>query len=233
MKIFKPVWTEGLFITQHHFQQLDRYHEALVDERIDASLTFPWGVIELEFDERALEAGQVKVTEFEAVLPEGTVVTCGEKTNDVLQRAIGDAFPASARSLDVYVALPRASETLASVDLEGKPGAVTRYVREPRIVSDVNSGSAEHTVHAARPNLRILFGSEQPEGYDSIRVGSLIRSSSGAAIFKSTSIPPVMRIGASEFRRWTRASATLPRRGANAARHRSTFRRATLPSSGC
>ena len=199
MKIFKPVWTEGLFITQHHFQQLDRYHEALVDERIDAATPFPWGVVELQIDERALEAGQVKINEFEAVLPVGAVVTCGENTNDVLQRAIGDAFPASAQGLDVYVALPRASETMANVELEAKPGAVTRYVREPRTVSDVNSGSAEHVVYTARPNLRILFGSEKPEGYDSIRVATLVRSSSGAVILKSTSIPPVMRIGASAF----------------------------------
>ena len=34
----KLVWTEGLFITQHHFQQLDRYHEELLAERMRAGL---------------------------------------------------------------------------------------------------------------------------------------------------------------------------------------------------
>ena len=30
----KLVWTEGLFVTQHHFQRLDRYHERLLAERM-------------------------------------------------------------------------------------------------------------------------------------------------------------------------------------------------------
>ncbi|HQB46993.1 MAG TPA: hypothetical protein PLV85_25475 [Polyangiaceae bacterium] len=38
--IHKLVWTEGLFITQHHFQQLDRYHEALLGERLRAALAW-------------------------------------------------------------------------------------------------------------------------------------------------------------------------------------------------
>jgi predicted component of type VI protein secretion system len=32
----KPIWTEGLLISQHHFQQQDRYHESLLRERLAA-----------------------------------------------------------------------------------------------------------------------------------------------------------------------------------------------------
>ncbi|HEU4532774.1 MAG TPA: type VI secretion system baseplate subunit TssK, partial [Polyangiaceae bacterium] len=56
----KPVWTEGLFLTQHHFQQLDRYHEALVGERLGAAVGYDWGVSEIDIDERAIGAGHLR-----------------------------------------------------------------------------------------------------------------------------------------------------------------------------
>ena len=34
----KPIWTEGLLVSQHHFQQQDRYHETLLRERLGASV---------------------------------------------------------------------------------------------------------------------------------------------------------------------------------------------------
>lgn len=199
MKTLKPVWTEGLFLTQHHFQQLDRYHETLLDERCASLAPFPWGVVDLEIDERLLEAGQLKLTSFSAVFPDGTPVSCGEKTNDVLQRAIGDAFTAQMRSLDVHVGLPRQSETHANVDLEGRSGAPVRFIREQNSVADVNTGKGEQELPWARPNLRLLLGSESRESFDTIRVATLMRSSGGSIILHLAGVPPVMRIGAAPF----------------------------------
>ena len=30
----KPVWSEGVLVSQHHFQQQDRYHEQLLADRV-------------------------------------------------------------------------------------------------------------------------------------------------------------------------------------------------------
>jgi type VI secretion system protein ImpJ len=226
MKSRKPVWVEGLFITQHHFQQLDGYHESLLDERIDATVSFPWGIIEMVIDERALDAGQFKLTRFEAILPDGTPISCGEESSDVLQRDIGDAFNMQLRSLDVYVGVPRTGDGSANVDLERSAASATRYVREPRTVVDINSGRTEHTVYHARPNRRILFGSEPREGYDALRVATLVRGTSASVIVKSTSIPPVLRIRGSHFlvnglQRLVEAMVTKQRGLASSRRQRS------------
>ncbi len=40
----KPIWTEGLLVSQHHFQQQDQYIEALLSERLRAVTHYDWGV---------------------------------------------------------------------------------------------------------------------------------------------------------------------------------------------
>ncbi|MFW5740250.1 MAG: type VI secretion system baseplate subunit TssK, partial [Myxococcota bacterium] len=80
----KLVWTEGLFVTQHHFQQLDRYHEELLSQRLRAALPWDWGVTDVEVDERALDANQLLVTRFSAVLPDGTPLSCRQGTPDAI-----------------------------------------------------------------------------------------------------------------------------------------------------
>ncbi|MBX3184479.1 MAG: type VI secretion system baseplate subunit TssK [Polyangiaceae bacterium] len=199
MSIRKPVWTEGLFITQHHFQQLDAYHERLLDRRLSASSPYVWGVTEIQLDERALGAGQLKLTQLSAILPDGTPVSCGDRSGDAPLRDIGEVFTPQMQSLDVFIALPQENETAPNVDLEDKPNALTRFTQETGRVYDVNTGSNEQSFGWARANVRILFGEERRESFDSIKVAVLMRSNTGAIIAKRTYVPPVLRIGAAPF----------------------------------
>ena len=68
----KPSWTEGILLSQHHFQQQDRYHESLLRDRLQAITHYDWGVTELELDDRGLASGQFKVRRFAAIWPDGT-----------------------------------------------------------------------------------------------------------------------------------------------------------------
>jgi type VI secretion system protein ImpJ len=46
----KVVWSEGLFLRQHHLQQHDRYVEHLVDMRVRSVSPYPWGFSAIEID---------------------------------------------------------------------------------------------------------------------------------------------------------------------------------------
>ncbi len=70
----KVLWSEGQFLTPHHFQQWDRYHEDVLNFRIRALSTFMWGAEELKFNEEALENGIFEVLRCRAVLPDGMAV---------------------------------------------------------------------------------------------------------------------------------------------------------------
>ncbi|MEI7894367.1 MAG: type VI secretion system baseplate subunit TssK [Myxococcales bacterium] len=200
MKPRKLVWNEGLFVTQHHFQQFDRYHEALLADRLHNALPFSWGVAEIEVDERALAAGQFKLDRLVALLPDGTPVAFGEHLPDTISpRSFDGIFLPQMRSFDVFVALPHEGETIANVDLDAKAGAVTRYVREEMSAADFNSGLGEQRLSTARANLQLLFGDERREAFDTLRVAQLVRSAAGAVIVRPSFIPPVLRIDASSF----------------------------------
>ena len=200
MKPRKLVWTEGLFVTQHHFQQLDRYHEWLGSERIRAAVPYDWGVLEVEVDERALAADQFKLNRLSVVLPDGSPIEHGEGTGDpVPPRAFGTAFPAQVKSLDVFVALNHESDNMPNVDLDGKSGGAVRYQREQASVLDVNTGVGEHNLQYARPNLSLLFGDERKDAFDAVRIAQITRAPTGTPALKESFIPPVLRVGASSY----------------------------------
>src|SRR5207244_3215335 len=111
--------------------------EQLLQDRLAASMPFEWGVSDVEIDERALSSGQVKINRLDAVLPDGTPIRVADGSDDAVPvRAIEGAFTPQMRSLEVYVAVQHTQDTQANVDLEGKPAAVTRYVRQQANVFD-------------------------------------------------------------------------------------------------
>ena len=200
MKPRKLVWTEGLFLTQHHFQQSDRYHEWLVCERLRAALQYDWGVLEIDVDERALSAQQFKLNRLSAVLPDGTALDHGDGAGDPIPpRPFGALFPAQVKVLDVFVALAQESDQLPNVDLDGRAGTSLRYGRETAGVLDVNTGAGEHPMQYARPNLVLLFGEERRDGFDAVRIAQITRAPTGTPVLRESFIPPVLRIGASPY----------------------------------
>src|SRR5690606_24607447 len=99
----KPIWTEGILLSQHHFQQQDRYHERLLRDRMQAISPYDWGVTDLEIDARGLSSGQFIVRRFSAIWPDGTSLRCGEGTEEPgpEPRSVEAAFPAEAAKLEV------------------------------------------------------------------------------------------------------------------------------------
>jgi type VI secretion system protein ImpJ len=197
----KPIWTEGLFLSQHHFQAQDRYHERLVRDRISAIRRFDWGVLELAVDERLLQAGQFRLQRLEAVWPDGIVVRCGGPS---------DASPPEARSfeavfgpertyLDVHVGIPSESGSASNVAAPGESTALRRFSRVPQSVSDFNTGGAIQDVEVAAPNLRVFFGTEQRDKMSTLPVAQLVRQPGGRVIVRDNYVPPVLRISAAPF----------------------------------
>ena len=196
----KLVWTEGLFVTQHHFQQLDRYHEALLGERLRAALPWEWGVTSFEVDERALASNQVMISHLVAVLPDGTPLSCHEgKADAIPPRSFATEFSPQATSLDVFVALVHEMDGASNVDLDGSAIHVARYARVRESVVDANTGTGEIPIDRGRPLVRLLFGEEVRGSFDAIRIGQLVRGPTGTVAIAPDCVPPVLRIGASPW----------------------------------
>ncbi len=68
-------WHEGMLLAPQHFQQADLRAEGLIHYHVGVATPFHWGVRLLHIDSRALASGVFQVTELEAVLPDGVLVT--------------------------------------------------------------------------------------------------------------------------------------------------------------
>jgi type VI secretion system protein ImpJ len=196
----KPVWTEGLFMTPQHLQQSDQYHEALLHSRMHAVVSYDWGITGVTFDERALVAGQLKLLKCHGFFPDGTPFFVGDRGEDSVEaRPLEGAFPAAIETLDLFLAVPNQRDNHSNVGLDpAKAGPAVRYVAQSTTVADLNTGRNETAVIWAKGNMRLLFGTEARDAFNSIRIGQLVRDRNGVIVVKKSFIPSILHVGASE-----------------------------------
>jgi len=228
LTVRKPFWTEGLFISEHHLQEQDRYHEAYVDSRLAALGRPSWGMLELEWDDDALARGQLVLTRVMAVMPDGTPLDCGVGADaPPPMRDINEKFGPALRSLPVYLAIPAVSPSRGNVGVEGTSSG--RYARTSGLIADFNAGGREHEVSWVVPQTRILVGDESREGYSTLQVADLLRTANGTIVCRDTFVPPCLALSGSTFlftgaRRIANAVVTRARAVAATRRQRSDSR---------
>lgn len=194
----KLVWTEGLFVTQHHFQRLDRYHERLLADRMRLAEAYDWGVADLVIDERALAAGQLRIARLTAVMPGGAVLT-SEGDGAIAPRPFDSEFTPQMPVFDIHLAIAQETEGVPAVSIEPGSAVLAKYTRTQQPLADVNTGTSPVPIDVAQLNARLLFGEERRDGFDTIRIAQLVRSPSGAVVLKPNYIPPVLRVAASPY----------------------------------
>jgi type VI secretion system protein ImpJ len=196
----KPVWTEGLFMTPQHLQQSDQYHEALLHSRMHAVMSYDWGITGVAFDDRALVAGQLKLLKCHGFFPDGTPFFVGDRGEDSVEaRPLEGSFPAAIETLDIFLAVPNQRDNHSNVGLDpAKAGPAVRYVAQSTTVSDLNTGRNETAIIWAKGNMRLLFGTEARDAFNSVRIGQLVRDRTGAIVVKKSFIPSILHVGASE-----------------------------------
>lgn len=193
------VWTEGLFVSQHHFQAQDRYHEELVHSRIAALRRYDWGISQLEIDERLLQAGQFALRRLVATWPDGLLVDCGGPAGDPLPepRPFEPHLRAEDQALDVLVGVP--GEGGANVAPPGEPPGQHRFGRSTRPAEDFNTGGSIQDVEFAVVQVRVVFGTERRDRMATMPVAQLVRRPDGRIIVRDTFVPPVVQIAAAPF----------------------------------
>jgi type VI secretion system protein ImpJ len=192
------VWSEGMLLSPQHLQALDRFHEAYAGARVAALAPIDWGVLEVELDPAALTAGQVRLQRFAGVLPDGLPLAFEGAENAPPPREVGATFAASARSLDVYLAVPREREGVPAYSDDGGPGT-GRYLATTRPVPDASAPDASVPVQFARPNAVVLLGDERREDHESIKVAEIVRTPTGQLAVGEGYVPPCLRVGASPW----------------------------------
>jgi type VI secretion system protein ImpJ len=192
----KVVWGEGMFLTQHLFQQADRHHEHVLDLRLRSLVPFGWGLTELQLDEEAVANGHLMVRRCAGILPDGLTVQMPDVDREPASRTLKEHFGPAIDRVSVYLAIPVVREG-TNVRLDGAAGPPTRYETEMRHVADETTEDNEAEVALARKNFRLLFSGEALDDTVAIKIAEVARTDSGTFALASTYVPPVLALRAS------------------------------------
>ncbi|UWR05519.1 type VI secretion system baseplate subunit TssK (plasmid) [Ruegeria conchae] len=131
----KVLWTEGLFLQPHHFQQADRYTEALVAGLARRMTPYAWGLSALEIDDEVLKVGQIALKSCAGLTSDGQVfrVPQAEDHPPALE------VPESIKDCVVYLTVPQRRQGASEVDLSGAEQSVSRLRPAEQEITDVMS----------------------------------------------------------------------------------------------
>jgi len=193
----KILWTEGMFLSPHHFQQWDRYQEHLLQSRLSSLTTFGWGLTHLEINQEGLANGHFSVVNCKGVFPGGAVFDVPGTDEPVPERVLTGVLDPSVQTVDVFLALPSRHASSANLSVNDAESQPTRYRQGTLQITDENTGDNEREVAIARSNLKLLFGEESLENHDHIRIARLKQDNDGSVSLDDTYIPPCLHISSS------------------------------------
>ncbi|KUP91559.1 type VI secretion system baseplate subunit TssK [Tritonibacter horizontis] len=131
----KVLWTEGLFLQPHHFQQSDRYMEAQVAGLARRLVPYAWGFTGVEIDFEALKIGQFALKSCEGLTQDGAVfrVPMADSHPPALE------VPQTVKDCIVYLTVPQRRQGGTEVDLTGAERSASRLRPAKQEVTDVTS----------------------------------------------------------------------------------------------
>src|SRR5262249_3821012 len=166
----KILWSEGMFLAPHHFQQWDNYCEDSLNSRLNSLVSFGWGLTDLQINREGLANGQFTLLSCKGVLPDGAPLSIPESDEAPATRAIEGHFAPAVETLDVHLAVPAKRIGGANVRSDGGAGLhPTRYRSDLIRVADEVTGENEREIAIARKNVAILFGDESLADYEYVK----------------------------------------------------------------
>jgi type VI secretion system protein ImpJ len=197
-KYRKIVWNEGMLLTPHHFQQWDNYFEDQLSSRVNSTMQYSYGVLDLQVNNEAIANGNFQLTNCYAVMPDGLIVNVPDAEAVPDLRPVGDHFHPEQERLGVHLAIPAKKMGEANFQANGaKANPNLRFLQEGALVKDETSGINEQPLAYAKSNLRLIFDDEVRDGFTSLKIAELQRTPTGQLKISDDYIPPTLKINSS------------------------------------
>ncbi len=158
----KVLWSEGLFLQPHHFQQHDRYLEHLVASKTSLGTPHPWGIRQLILDADLLTMGKIAIAEASGLLPDGTPFNI--PADDPPPRPL--EIDETVKEQVVYLALPLRQPGLPEAGSVDDEEHSLRYRSDEVDIRDnVVGAQTESRIEVGRLDLRLLLERENRNGF--------------------------------------------------------------------
>lgn len=193
----KVVWSQGMFLLPHHFQQEARHVEYMVDMRLRATGPHAWGFFELALDEGLLAIGKLGVSRASGILPDGTPFSIPQHDAQPMPLDV----PADLKGEIVYLAVPLAREGVTQVGFDGTDAQeLLRWRAGSEELRDhTNAADEPEPVQTGALDLRLLRAKDASEGHALLGIARVIeRRSDNQVVIDRAYIAPQTRIDASQ-----------------------------------
>lgn len=154
----KVLWTEGLFLQPHHFQQADRYAEGLVGGLARRVAPYLWGVNELSIDEEVLKLGQFAIKNCAGLTPDGAVFRVPEAVDHPPALVV----PEDTKDCVIYLSVPQRRPGALEVELTGAERSAARFRPAELEVTDT-MGEGRKPVRLGIGKMRLQFALEMDD----------------------------------------------------------------------
>ncbi len=186
----RVIWSEGLFLRPHHFQQQQRQFERSLDLRTTGARADGWGFAELELEPDLLMIGQFALRRARGVFPDGTPFAMPD--DDPLPPPI--EVTDTTRNQVVYLALPLRRQGIVEYERAPPPDSMARYQSEQFNVRDSVAGfDGEASLEVGALRSRLVLASQPAEGYSRIPVGHIAeKRTDGRVLLEDRFMPSVV-----------------------------------------
>jgi len=163
----KVIWSEGMFLNPHHFQQQERYVERYIDGKCTAYGAYGWGIHHLEVDQELLKLGKISLINAKGVFPDGTPFSFPD------QNDLPPVFevPENTHDKIVYLSIPVKRPGAIDVLPEKETQGLARYYSSKQSVRDVSiEGGDNSEIDIGKLRMRLLLESDDMSGYIGIGI---------------------------------------------------------------
>jgi type VI secretion system protein ImpJ len=192
----RVVWSEGMYLSPHHFQTQSRYFEDSM-AFLSASLwREPWGLLHMELDPKAIRNGTASLLHAAGIFPDGLAFELPNSDPPPPVRNLLEVFPATDAVLPLYLAVPARRDNGFDSDLSAANGG--RFGRMQRTLRDETNGIDEREIDLGQKNIRLMTEAELTPEVLSIPIAHILRDGRGNLVCDEEFVPPCLRVSASE-----------------------------------
>ncbi|WP_293268912.1 type VI secretion system baseplate subunit TssK [Neptunomonas sp.] len=167
----RVIWSEGMFLRPHHYQQYTRFVENLIEERCTHLRPFSWGVVDFQIDQKLLGLGKVSISQARGVFQDGTPFSI--PSNDEPPLAID--IPEDIKDCVVYLCIPLQRSGTADIDNESDPDSLARYSPiEIETQDNCSIGGSMAAIRVGKLRMRLMLEKHHRDEYACLGIGRIV-----------------------------------------------------------
>ncbi|WP_332629643.1 type VI secretion system baseplate subunit TssK [Citrobacter sp. ESBL3] len=193
MKIFRPLWEDGAFLTPQQFQQQALWDAHMAQTVARMALANPWGVVTAEFDDGALALSRLNATRLVVRFQDGTLIDTDLCDN---LPPVCDLQGITTDSVGVVLALPLLSANGGNLD-DGRDSERPRRWKQERVSVQELAGHEQTDIPVLRHALTLRLAHQENTAWLTCPVARLVRNAQGQWVRDTAFIPPMLALSGS------------------------------------